>query len=319
LESLLIQDLNSRLMSPIPAANWLPYLRAALLLGLFIIAAAGTVFAQTDTTLTQSVVGKRWVVETRDGSVIQGIFLGQTEGGIRLQTESAGEVFIPHNQIKSTKILDESRMRDGEYWFENPNATRYLFSPSAYSLRKGEAYYQNTYLVLNSFNIGITDNITMGGGFELISTFTGTPAFYITPKATFQVSEKWRAGGGVLYANVIGIDEDFSGLGIGYGIVTYGNRDDNATLGMGYGFVDGELSSKPVITLSAMKRASRRIAFVTENWLVPTDNYYGVFSYGLRFMGERMTVDFAFINNPEIAESIFIGIPYVDFVIKFGK
>ncbi|WP_461491208.1 hypothetical protein [Pontibacter sp. HJ8] len=294
-------------------------MRFVLLFCLLTAATSASVHAQTDTTLTQSVIGKRWIVETRDGSVIQGVFLGQAEGGIRLMTDSAGELVIPHAQIKSTRIVDDSRMRNGEYWFENPNATRYLFSPSAFSLKKGEAYYQNTYLVLNSFNIGITDNITMGGGIELISTFTGNPAFYLTPKATFQISEKWRAGGGILYANAIGVDEDFSGLGVGYGIATYGNRDNNATLGIGYGFVDGEISSKPVITLSGMKRASRRIAFVTENWFVPADGYYGVLSYGIRFMGERITVDLAFLNNREIASEIAIGVPYVDFVINFGK
>ncbi|WP_157578511.1 hypothetical protein [Pontibacter roseus] len=290
-----------------------------VLLYVVMAAAAGQAFGQTDTTFTQSVVGKRWIVETRDGSVIQGIFLGQTEDGIRLRTDSAGEITIPNIQIKSTKIVDDTRIRNGEYWFENPNATRYLFSPSAFSLKKGEAYYQNTYLVLNSFNIGITDNITMGGGFELISTFTGNPAFYLTPKASFKLSEKWRAGGGVLYANVIGIEEDFSGLGIGYGLATYGNSDDNATLGLGYGFVDGEFSSKPVITLSGMKRISRRAALVTENWLVPADGYYGVLSYGVRFMGERITVDLAFLNNRDIASEIAIGVPYIDFVVKFGR
>lgn len=307
-------------MAPNPYSGQLPRLLWSLLLFcVFTVASTEGVYAQTDTTLTKNAVGKRWIVETRDGSTIQGVFLGQTEGGIRLKTDSAGEVVIPHNQIKSTKIIDDSRFRDGEYWFENPNATRYLFSPSAFNLKKGEAYYQNTYLVLNSFNIGLTDNITMGGGFELISTFTGTPAFYLTPKASFEINDKWRAGGGLLYANVIGVDEDFSGLGIGYGIVTYGNTDDNATLGLGYGFVDGEFSSKPIITLSGMKRVSRRIGLVSENWFVPINGYYGILSYGLRFMGERITVDLAFINNPDIAESIFIGVPYVDFVVKFGK
>jgi hypothetical protein len=293
--------------------------RIALFLCLFTAASVTAAFAQTDTSLTKSVMGKRWIVETRDGSVIQGVFIGQTEGGVRLMTDSAGEIVIPHTQIKSTKIVDQSRFRDGQYWFENPNATRYLFTPSAYSLKKGEAYYQNTYLVLNSFNIGITDNITMGGGFEMISTFTGNPVFFLTPKATFKVSEKWRAGGGVLYANAVGLENGFSGLGIGYGIATYGNSDDNATLGLGYGFVDGDFSSKPVVTLSGMKRASRRIAFVTENWFVPTDSYYGIFSYGLRFMGERITVDLAFLNNPDIASDIAIGVPYLDFVVKFGR
>ncbi|MBX0334643.1 hypothetical protein K3G39_15485 [Pontibacter sp. HSC-14F20] len=308
-------------MKAIPyQAAWLPqFLGRLLLCSLFMTGIATGAQAQTDTTLTKSVVGKRWIVETRDGSVIQGIFLGQTDGGIRLQTDSAGEIVIPHIQIKSTKIVDDSRMRDGEYWFENPNATRYLFSPSAFSLKKGEAYYQNTYLLLNSINIGVTDNITIGGGFELISTFSGTPAFYITPKATFEVNDKWRAGGGLLYMNVIGLDEGFSGLGIGYGIVTYGNTDDNVTLGMGYGFVDDEFSKRPVLNLSGMKRISRRVGLVSENWLVPSDGYYGLISYGVRFMGERLTVDLAFINNGDIAESILIGVPYVDFVIKFGK
>ena len=293
--------------------------RIALFLCLFTAAPVTTAFAQTDTTLTKSVVGKRWIVETRDGSVIQGVYLGQAEGGIRLMTDSAGELVIPHTQIKSTRIVDQSQFRDGQYWFENPNATRYLFTPSAYSLKKGEAYYQNTYLVLNSFNIGITDNITMGGGFEMISTITGNPVFFLTPKATFKVSKKWRAGGGVLYANAVGLENDFSGLGIGYGIATYGNSDDNATLGLGYGFVDRDFSTRPMVTLSGMKRVGRRIAFVTENWFVPIDSYSGIFSYGIRFMGERITVDLAFLNNRDIASDIAIGVPYLDFVVKFGR
>jgi hypothetical protein len=51
---------------------------------------------------------------------------------------------------------------------------------------------------------------------------------------------------------------------------------------------------------------------------VPDDEgYYAVFSYGLRFMGESIAVDLAFLNNGDIAESIIIGIPWVDFVVKF--
>ena len=62
---------------------------------------------------------------------------------------------------------------------------------------------------------------------------------------------------------------------------------------------------------------SRRIALVTENWFIPLDNYYGVFSYGIRFFGEKISVDLAFLNNSDIAEGLAIGIPYLDFVVKF--
>lgn len=298
------------------AATW----RMCYLLLFFLLASTCGALAQIDTTQVNQklILGKRIIIETRDGSVIQGRFMGHTETGIRVATESAGEITVPNNQITGIKVVDDDRFKNGQYWFENPNATRYLFSPSAFSLKRGEAYYQNTYLFLNSFNFGVTDNLTIGAGFELISTFSGDPVFFITPKYSFKLTEKLRAGAGVLYAN--GVNSGFSGLGIGYGILTYGNTDDNVTFGAGYGFVDSELSDRPVFTLSGMKRISRRVGLVSENWLIPTDDYYGIFSYGLRFMGEKITVDFAFLNNPDIAsEVLFIGIPYIDFVIKFGK
>ena len=275
--------------------------------------------AQTDSTQTQQPTRQRWLVETTDGTVLQGIFLGQNEAGIRLLTDIAGEVTIPMSKVKSFKVLDERNFKNGEYWFENPNATRYLFSPSAYSLRKGEAYFQNTYLVLNSFNYGVTDRFTIGAGFELISTFTGQPAFFITPKYTVPISEKVRAGAGLLYLNPSSFDSDFDGVGLGYGIVTYGNMDNNATLGVGYGFLGSSTDNHTVITFSGMGRIARKVALVTENWLVPNTSFKGIISYGIRTMGEKITVDLAFINNSEIAESIPIGIPYVDFVVKFGK
>lgn len=273
---------------------------------------------QADSTEVQQPTRQRWLVETTDGSVLQGIYLGQSEAGLRLMTESAGEVTIPMSKVKSFRILDERNYKDGEYWFENPNATRYLFSPSAFSLRKGEAYYQNTYVVLNSFNYGVTDRFTIGAGFEIISTFSGEPIFFITPKYTFPITEKIRAGAGILYLRSAAFD-DFGGLGIGYGIITYGNTDNNATLGLGFGYVDGSFPERPIITVSGMKRVSRKVGLVTENWLVPDNGLYGIYSYGLRFMGEKITIDLAFLNNSDIAESIFIGIPYVDFVVKFGK
>ncbi len=278
------------------------------------------VSAQTDTTQLKQTTPQRWLVETKDGNTIQGVFLGQTEDGIRLLTDSTGEITIPMSAVKSFRILDERNFVKGEYWFDNPNQTRYLFSPSAFSLKKGEAYYQNTYLLLNSFNYGLTDRFTIGGGFEIISTFSGEPIFFITPKYSFPINDKWRAGTGVLYVNST-ISDSFDGLGIGYGIVTYGNTNDNATLGVGFGYIEGDISEKPVITLSGMKRLSRKTSLVTENWLFTsnTDFSGSMYSYGIRFMGERLTVDLAFLNNPDIAREIIIGVPYVDFVVRFGK
>ena len=74
--------------------------------------------------------------------------------------------------------------------------------------------------------------------------------------------------------------------------------------------------------LGAMARCSEKIWFVSENWIAPmgTDNdYYAAFSYGLRFSGRRISVDLGFINSRDIIEVLYVGIPYVDFVVKFGN
>ena len=41
----------------------------------------------------------------------------------------------------------------------------------------------------------------------------------------------------------------------------------------------------------------------------------GLLSYGMRFLGEKMSVDIAFLNSTRHAE--FPGFVYVDFVIKW--
>jgi hypothetical protein len=66
--------------------------------------------------------------------------------------------------------------------------------------------------------------------------------------------------------------------------------------------------------LGGEKRVSRRIALVTENYLLPTNHNNVAYSAGIRFMGEKLTTDLAIFNT---SGSDIIGVPYVDFVFKF--
>ena len=260
-----------------------------------------------------------------DNAVFIGTIIRQDSGMIIMKTASLPKVEIPFKQIKSIERIDRKDVVAGTYWFPNPNATRYLFSTSAFSLKKGEGYYQNTYLFLNSFNVGVTDNISLGGGLEFISTFaslaTGNfdPIFFITPKFGFEITEKVHAGGGLIYASIPGFDgDDRTGFGILYGIGTYGSIDHNITGGIGWGYTDSQLADQPFLTLSATTRIARKASLVTENWFIPNGHeYYNIYSYGVRFFGESISVDLAFLINQDIAEAISLGIPYVDFVIKF--
>lgn len=252
------------------------------------------------------------IVKMKDASTYNGTFQSKTDSTLTIFAGKT-KIELKISEIKSYQEIDQSRYIKGKYWFPNPHHTRYLFGPSAFNLKKGEGYYQNTYAVVNTINYGVTDHFTMGAGTELISLFSGYPVLILTPKiGGYKISDKLYAGGGAF----LGFSTDGSG-GIGYGVLTYGNEDSNLTFGTGWAFSNSDLASNPVLTISGMHRFARSIAFITENWLVPFDGYTPVFSYGLRFFGERMAVDIAFINTPEFTKEIVIGIPFIDFVYKF--
>jgi len=130
-----------------------------------------------------------------------------------------------------------------------------------------------------------------------------------------------------------GIGETSSHIGIGYAVGTYGGQDHNATIGIGYGYSGDKLMETPVFTICAMTRLSKRISLMSENWLgtvsyedeIPPDfvdtrtvtEFHCLLSYGLRFFGEKISVDIAFLNVPTGEEIFFPGIPYIDFVVRF--
>jgi hypothetical protein len=96
---------------------------------------------------------------------------------------------------------------------------------------------------------------------------------------------------------------------------TYGTPNLSFTGGAGYGFVDGEVADKPMVMVGGEARMTRRTSFVTENWIFPGVDE-PVISYGVRFFGEKLSVDLAFINTIG-EEAIFPGVPYIDFVFNF--
>jgi preprotein translocase subunit YajC len=269
-------------------------------------------------------LSKTYQVTLNDGSVLSGKLTSITDTEIVIQSGAMGEVHLQKANIKSMTAVSSFNEKQSGIWFSNPNPTKYLLGNSAIPLEKNTGYYQNTWIFFNSFSYGITKNISISGGFEIFSLLAqgeGPFAYYINPKVSFKVADNFYAGGTVLYANTIKTTDDFGGLGTLNGFATYGNNNNNITASLGWGYADGEFSSKPLVTISGMARASRRIAFVTENWLVPgvgdDTKYYGIFSYGIRFLGEKTSIDLAFINNSDIAENLIIGIPWLDFVINF--
>lgn len=282
--------------------------------------------AQIDPNTVPS-VGTMVRITMTDGSVYLGEIISFEEGVIRLKTQNLGTLQVPIINVERIEDLSKEKMRKGKYWFENPSYNRYFLGQSAKPLRKGEGYYQNIWVFFNSAHYGITKNIAIGGGFEFLSTFGAKkPIFFLSTKAGFPIGDQFSAGATVRYLNIADLsgDNDFDtdlagGVFLGTAQFTYGNNDHNLTGGIGYGVAGKEASDRPVFLISGQTRPGRRFGLLTENYLIPGDRFEAIFIYGMRFMGERISFDLVFLNHREIAKLIFIGIPMVDFVFKFGK
>jgi len=248
------------------------------------------------------------VITMRDGSSLVGRIVDVRADTVDFQM-GIGRVPVAIRDIHEITESASGRVHAGQYWFPNPNSTRLFFAPTGQMLKKGEGYFSDYELFFPGFAYGVTDNLSIGGGVSIFPAGFDEQVYYVTPKVGASVSDRVHLAAGVLFAGTNG-----GTGGVGYGVGTFGDGDASATIGLGYGFAGGEIESKPVVMLGGEKRVSRRIALVSENYLLPISDNNIVYSFGIRFMGEKLTTDLAIFN---VSGSSIIGIPYVDFVFKF--
>ena len=152
--------------------------------------------AQTDTSKEPSIV----IVEMENGDVFKGEIVKYDQEVI-LKTESKELRLLPENIISIRKYEVNKGNKEG-FEFSNPNYTRYFIGTTGIPLAKGDGSYRNTILTLNSVDFGINNNISIGGGFEFISTMLGNPIWFVNPKIGFERSKNAYIGGG-LYPSLI--------------------------------------------------------------------------------------------------------------------
>jgi len=260
----------------------------------------------------------KYQIETVDGNEYIGIILKQTQEAIRIKTEKLGEISIPQSEIKKITQLSAVKSKDGTYWLDNPQSTRYFWAPNGYNLKAGEGYYQNVWILFNQAVYGFTDHFSGGIGTVPLFLFGGasTPA-WITAKFSVPVVEnKFNLGAGALMGTVIG--EENTGFGILYGITTFGSKDKNLNIGLGWGFADGEMAKNPTVNISGMIRTGAKGYLITENYFIGTpDEFVVLMMVGGRRIIKRTGLDFGAMIP--IAEDMggFVAVPWLGLTIPF--
>ena len=286
---------------------------------LFSILFIGFFCSLTHSGFAQAEQDTTYHVETKDGNEFFGKIVSQDEEKIKLKTEKLGEIAIQKTEIRSIVPINTNRIIRGKYWFDNPQSARYFWSPNGYGLKKGEAYFQNVWVLFNQVSVGITNNFSIGAGLVPLFLFSGSPTpIWITPKFSIPLSgNKVNLGVGALLGTVVGTSH--SDFGLVYGITTFGTRDRNVSLGVGYGYAGGQWGNTPTVSLSTMLRISPKIYLMSENYYLDTGQDVLVLtSFGGRWVISKVGIDFGMIMPVVVHEDLFV-IPWLGVTVPFGK
>ncbi len=256
-------------------------------------------------------------------------FIGRIEkivgDEIRFKTDTIDTmIFIP--DIKTIREVPLTSIKNGKYWYPDPNASRLYLTPTARPLHRGEGYVSGYYVIVPLVTYGLTDNLSIAGGGTFLLSTPMIGGVYILPKFGVSFGDYVSVAGGVAAGKSWGAQGFSPALGAAFVLLTLGPPEISVTAGTGYAAYRGTnaedtlFSQTPAFVVGSSIRILRKMAFVTENYLIKNWlNYSPIVTYGLRFFGENFTLDVAFINTVGYGgfSGKFPGLPIAAITYKF--
>ena len=258
-----------------------------------------SLFGQIKQQPTQQVL-----IEIRDSSVIKGTLIAKQGDTLFVETKLFGTLFVKEKDIKTMEIIEKETPSGVKKRFENLHGIHNFVSSTGIALRKGEGYYNNSYLFMNIGAYGFTNNFSLG------LTIIPRAGFVATPKLSFAVAKNFSLG----ISGTVGIFDGVPLLG-GYGVATIGNRDQNLSMGIGSGISSEFSLDAPIFfSISGQIRLARKLSLITENYILQ-GHILGV--TGFRFMNAKSAFNLGIIYPffPVFGSSS--PVPFLGFGIPF--
>src|SRR5688572_4423007 len=102
----------------------------------------------------------------RDGSELIGRITAISDSTVQFEST------IGTSTIAITNIIglreERGTVRDGQYYFPNPNATRLIFAPTGRMLAPGEGYFSDYWVFFPGLSVGVSKNLSLGGGMSIL-------------------------------------------------------------------------------------------------------------------------------------------------------
>ncbi len=245
-------------------------------------------------------------VELNNGKTVTGKIIEITNVYIILKSDLGELKILQKNTKKITLSNVGERLTDGEIeeWDETEEnyknfSDSYFFLPSARPVGVGNNHYKNYEIFYNQFNFGISENFSLGVGFESLSLFAGrTPALFIAPKFSIGNGNSHFGIG----ANIGIFPEEGTG-GLIYLNYTYGSDIQNITFGasQAYSFDGGDGTT--VFNVNGVYPLSDKVLIMSE---VLFGGFEGVlFDFAIRIMTKGgISFDAGFFRTSDFGSAL---------------
>jgi len=196
--------------------------------------------AQVPNTSTPTTDTTKFVVIKNDGNEYVGQILSDDGREVLIETKSLGKIYIPKSDIKSMRPIDYAEdVAKGEFSSAGVFTTRYQFTTNCFPIKKGE-----NYAMVNLYGPEVHFAVHKDFSIGVMSTWIGSPIALAMKYTRGTSNPKINYGVGTLLGTAGYLNQGKGFGGLHWGMITYGDRRNNATLSVGYGyFNDGYKSS----------------------------------------------------------------------------
>ena len=256
------------------------------------------------------------LINLNDDFELYGIVKKMKNGLVYFQSEEYGEIKFEESELNWFEEIGQGNMKYKK--FQNRNSDHYFMVPSAFQLRKKELYVRSTFLLFNSFSYGINDHISVSGGLDFLHIFKSLKGendfgnlYYLSVKGSMPLGRNIRLG---LSAYRMQLYKFNYTMPMAH--MTLGTKDNHLSVGYGQNVLDKTEKHNSIITAALQKRINSKIYLIGEYIQFPKIMNEGassqaVFSYGLRYTSNRISMDFSLYNNSAIKNYFQFGLPLI--------
>ena len=209
----------------------LPFFALFLSLSFLFICRTET-YAQAPNTNTPTTDTTKYLIVKLDGNEYVGLILSDDGREVLVETKSLGRIYIPKSDIKSIRPIDYLQdVAKGEFNSAGVFTTRYQFTTNSFPIKKGE-----NYVLINLYGPEVHFAVHKDFSVGVMTTWINSPIALALKYTRGTVNPKINYGVGTLMGSSGFLNQARGFGGLHWGMITYGDRRNNATLSVGYGY-----------------------------------------------------------------------------------